>query len=174
MCAYMYIYFRTAWLIGHNQERYEVRNANTSWGSGTRPGSLPVEKTRKQMISDREMPEDCRRQVKVPYQGKKVLESFLEEGVFELGRGLGARRLQAALSGQRVKGRAQEAGQAHHGGLVCSATHLAFVLEQNSAQKKSNMLSSKTISNIEPPHPHPRPNVWSSKLPWTSPHRPTQ
>lgn len=76
------------------------------------------------------MPEDCRRPVKAPYQSKKVLEGFLEEEVFELGRVLGVRRLQAAPSGQRVKGRVQEAGQAHHGGLGCSATHLAFVLEK--------------------------------------------
>lgn len=111
---------------------------------------LPVGKIRKQMVGDREMPEDCRRPVEVPYQGKNISEGFLEEGVFELGRRLGARRLQAAPSEQRVKGRIQEAGQAHHRGLVCSATHLALVLEQNSTQKKSNMLLSKIIPNIEP------------------------
>lgn len=91
MWVHKYVYFSTAWLIGHNRERYKMRNANTSWGSGTRPGSLPVRKTRKQMVGDREMPEDCRRPVKVPYQGKKVLEGFLEEGIFELGRALGVR-----------------------------------------------------------------------------------
>lgn len=34
------VYFSTAWLIRLNWERSKVRNANTSWGSGTRLGSL--------------------------------------------------------------------------------------------------------------------------------------
>ena len=46
--------------MGYNQKKGNMGNTNTFWESGTRLGSLPVGKTGKQMIGDREMSENCR------------------------------------------------------------------------------------------------------------------
>lgn len=49
---------------------------------------MHVRKTGKQMVGDREMPEDYRSPEKASDPVKQVGEGFLEEGVFELGRRL--------------------------------------------------------------------------------------
>lgn len=74
-------------------------------------GPCLVGKTRKQMIGDREMPEDCRSPEKAPHPVKKVRVSFLEEGVFELGRRLGGGKTEGRAfkaEGQRKVHRGRE------------------------------------------------------------------
>lgn len=116
-------------------------NTNTFWESGTRLGALPVGKTGKQMIGDREMSEDCRSPKEAPYPLKKVREVFLEEAVFEVGRSTGLGRLRTAQGRREAK----EESKKQFTTMACLLGSVFEPCPKTDFPPEPNLLLSKTI-----------------------------